>query len=306
MDWDTCVLIWTAIMASFAAGAVWLAQISGYPLWPLVGRGEFRRFYAAWARGARSTILVPLLLALAGAAGALWLGPKDIPAWALWLGFGLQLTLAVLTLSWWSPPASRILAPGGGLDPPAHARLQSSHWLRVALVTVHLALACWMVAHHPWTPRLGQPQASQWLLLATVALGFYAAGQIWMVQSLCYRLWPLVGRETFFDYHMAWWRSIWTVIFVPSGLTLAGAVALLWLRPPEVDPLLLRAGLGLQVLLYLLTAAWWGPLMSRLATREQGLLARRYRLMTTTHWLRVAIVSGYALVALRDLLQTLA
>jgi hypothetical protein len=288
-------------MASYGAGAVWLGQVSGYALWPLVGRGEFPRFHAAWARGARGTILVPLAATLAGAAGVLWAGPTGIPVWALGMGFTLQVGLWLLTWFWWRPSGSRVMAPGGGMDLRAHSRLRSSHWLRVALVTLYQILACWMVARRLGS---GHPQASQWLLLVTFALGFYGVGQIWMVQLLCYRLWPWVGKDAFHGYHLAWWRSIWTVIFIPAGLTLAGAVALLRLRPPRVDPLLLWAGLGLQALLCLLTATWWGPLMSRLATREQGLVPHRYRLLMTSHWLRVAIVSAYGLVALWALLQT--
>jgi hypothetical protein len=58
--------------------------------------------------------------------------------------------------------------------------------------------------------------------------------------------------------------------------------------------------------MYLLTAAWWGPLMARLATREQGLLPHNYHLLMTTHWLRVAIVTAYGLVALCTVVQTAA
>jgi hypothetical protein len=292
-----------ATLSAFSAGVVWLAQISGYPLWTHVGRGEFLRFYAVWSNGARGMIFVPLLLTFAGTVIALLLRPQSVPVWALWIGLALQLALSLLTVLWWSPSTSSIATPDGSLNLAVYARLMHSHWLRVAMVTVYAVLACWMLSRSLW-PQHGKLQVNQWVLLGAIALGYYGVGQIWLAQLLCYRLWPQVGRSAFFAYHIAWWHSIWIVIFVPSGLAFLAALVLPWLRPPGVSVRLLWAGLGVQVLLCVLTATWWGPLMGRLATREQGLLLRNYHLMMTTHWLRVAIVTAYGLVALWTLVQS--
>ncbi len=148
--------------------------------------------------------------------------------------------------------------------------------------------------------------ADRWLLLIVSALSWYATGQIWIVQMSCYPLWPKVGQREFAGYHLAWWHSIWGVIFLPAGLLLAGAIGLLWLRPPGVNSGLLWAGLGLQIALYVSTAAWWGPLMARLAKPEIGLLPDRYQLLIKSHWLRVAIVTAHAVVMVLMLMHAMA
>ena len=181
------------------------------------------------------------------------------------------------------------------MAPGAYRRLASTHPIRVAILTATLGLSVWMnlrssAAQHR-NPGLGY-----WLLLATAILALYGVANIWLVQLVCYRLWTHVAAHEFYGYHLAWWRSIWGVIFVPSGLALCGAIAMLWLHPRGVSSVLLWAALDLQIALYILTAAWWGPLMARLATREQGLLLPNYRMLMSTHWLRVAIVTAFGLL----------
>jgi hypothetical protein len=302
MTKESSLLICVALLGAWNAGVVWLAQVSGYPLWSHLGAGEFRRFYEPWAAGERALIFIPLILALLGSIAALCFRANAAPAWPLWLGFALQFAVVLLTVLWWSPSASAIVTVDGSLNLDAYANLLHSHWLRVALVTVSEILSCWLLGNHLWLRQAG-PHASQWTLLATTACGFYGAGQIWMVQLLCYRVWPSISKTSFYGYHIAWWHSIWTAIFIPAGLVLIGAVSMIWLRPPHSSARLLWTGLCVQALLYLLTAIWWGPLMSRLATTENGLILANYHLLMTTHWLRVAIVSAYAAVALLTLVQ---
>ncbi len=304
MNRDSWFLTFVTILGAYNAGVVWLAQISGYPLWTQIGRGDFSRFYAVWSNGVWSMIFVPLLLTLAGAVIVLLLRPQAVPVWALWLGLALQLALGLLTILWWSPSASRIATPDGSLNFEVYARLMHSHWLRVAMVTVYAVLISWMLSRNLWPQKLGSLQTSQWVLLSAFVFGFYGVGQVWLAQSLCYRLWPQVGKAAFFAYQIAWWHSIWIVIFVPSGLAFLAALALPWLRPTGASVRLLWVGLGVQVLLYVLTAVWWGPLMARMSTREQGLLLPNYHLLMTTHWLRVAIVTAYGLVAIWILAQS--
>ncbi len=136
---------------------------------------------------------------------------------------------------------------------------------------------------------------SEWLLMAACALSFYGVGQVWLVQLSGYPLWTYVGEPEFHAYHRAWWRSIWGVILAPSALLVLGSALMLWLRAPGVPAWAAWVGVALQLALLLGTALWWGPLMARLEGPDGGLLPDHYRLMIASHWLRVAIVTAYAL-----------
>jgi hypothetical protein len=137
-----------------------------------------------------------------------------------------------------------------------------------------------------------------WLLFATAVLSVYGVGQVWLVQLSAYRLWAFVGVREFRAYHAAWWRSIWGVVLAPAALVAAGAALMVWRPAPGVPSSAIWLGLALQGALVLGTALWWGPLMARLEAPDGGLLLERYRLLMTTHWLRVALVTAYAAVAL--------
>lgn len=136
------------------------------------------------------------------------------------------------------------------------------------------------------------------LLLSTCALALFGVGQIWLVQLSSYRLWPYVGEREFAAYHLAWWRSIWGVVLAPAALLIVGALLMLWWRPAEVPAWAAWLGVTLQAALVAGTALWWGPLMARLETSSGGLSLERYELLMRTHWLRVAIVTAYGLLAL--------
>jgi hypothetical protein len=130
------------------------------------------------------------------------------------------------------------------------------------------------------------------------AVAFYNVGTIWLVQVTCYPLWAVVGRDEFASYHEAWWHSIWGVILGPAGFGLLGALAMIWWRPPRVRLRAVWLGVGLTVAVLLLTAVWWAPLMARLtqAVNPDGAWTPEFRLLLTSHWLRVALVTAYGLL----------
>jgi hypothetical protein len=140
-------------------------------------------------------------------------------------------------------------------------------------------------------------QPSQWLLLITVALSFYGMGNIWLVQLSSYRLWAYVGPREFQAYHSAWWRSIWGVILAPAGLVFLASILMLWIRPLGVPVFAVWIGFALQLSMVVGTAIWWGPLMARLADPQSGLILPLYRQLLLTHWIRVALVTSYGLLA---------
>jgi hypothetical protein len=136
------------------------------------------------------------------------------------------------------------------------------------------------------------------LLLLNFAIAFYNVGTIWLVQVTCYPLWTVVGRGEFTAYHEAWWHSIWGVILGPASLGLLGSLAMLRWQPPRVPLRAVWLGVALTVAVLLLTAVWWGPLMARLteAVDPYGSWTPEFRLLLSTHWLRVALVTAYGLL----------
>lgn len=132
---------------------------------------------------------------------------------------------------------------------------------------------------------------SDWVLVLTLAFSWYHVGIVWLVQVVAWPLFGYVGHNEFEAYHLAWWRGIRYVIFIPSGLTLLGVILLLRFRPTGVPAWLLWAGFVLYVLTYGLTAAWWGPQQAKLKDPKSS----QFALILKTHWVRTALVSGYGL-----------
>ena len=146
---------------------------------------------------------------------------------------------------------------------------------------------------------------SQWLLIITVFLSVYGVGQVWLVQLSSYHLWAFVGPRDAFTYHMEWWRSIWYVLMVPACLVFLASALMLRMRPDGVPVSAVRFGFALEGLLALGTAIWWGPLMARLANPETGLILPLYHQLMLTHWIRVALVSAYGLLAFWMMMKSL-
>jgi hypothetical protein len=168
-----------------------------------------------------------------------------------------------------------------------------ANWFRIGLVTAYAVLAYWMLSRDLWADtRIAR---GQWVLLVISALGLYAVGNVWLVQLACYRLWPHVAPAEAFNYHIAWWHSIWGVLFGPSAIVVLGAVALLWMRPANLKVRLVWLGLALLVLTSVGTAIWWAPLMARLVTPDGVMLLRDYGLLMSTHWIRVALITAYGI-----------
>jgi hypothetical protein len=206
------------------------------------------------------------------------------------MGFGIQVAVQLVTAIWLWPLDRNMAGPTGGLNFPAYEQLVVANWLRVVLVSAYAVLSYWMLSRSLWTGT--SIARGQWLLLVTSSLGLYAVGNVWLVQMVCYRLWPLVGPREALNYHLAWWHSIWGVLFGPSAILVLGAVALLRVHPSNLTVRPVWLGLGLLVLTLVGTAAWWAPLMARLVAPDGAMLLRDYRLLISTHWIRVALITA--------------
>jgi hypothetical protein len=296
------LLLAVAALGWFNAGVVWLIQFSCYPLWPYVGHSEFWNYHSVWWHSTWGVVFVPSVLALVGSISLLRLAPKEVPRWSLWLGLGLEIAVQLVTVIWLWPLDRSVVSATGGLNLFAYERLMVANWFRTGLVTAYAVLAYWVVSLDLWSgARIAR---GQWVLLVTSALGLYAVGNVWLVQLVCYRLWPYVGQAEAFNYHIAWWHSIWGVLFGPSAIVVLGAVALLWMRPANLNLRLVWFGLALLALTSAGTAMWWAPLMARLITPDGAMLLREYALLMSTHWIRVALITAYGITYFRMLIKS--
>ena len=287
------LLLAVAALSWFNAGTVWLIQFSCYPLWPYVGRSEFWNYHGVWSQSMWGVVFAPSALAVAGSLLLLKLAPQEFPRWSLWLGLAIQITVQLVTAIWLWPLDRNVATPTGGLNLSAYQELVVGNWLRIVLVTAYAVLTYWMLSHSLWTSTT--MTRGQWLLLVTSALGLFGVGNVWLVQLVCYRLWPYVGQREAFNYHIAWWHSIWGVLFGPSAIVVLGAVALFWVRPANLNVRPIWVGLALLVLTSVGTAAWWAPLMARLITADGRMLPYDYQLLMSTHWIRVALITAYGI-----------
>lgn len=142
-------------------------------------------------------------------------------------------------------------------------------------------------------------QVSDWLLILTLVFAWYHVGFVWLVQVVAWPLFAYVGQNEFNAYHQAWWRGIRYILFVPTGLILAGAILLLHWAPAGVPHSILWTALAIYILIYVLTAVWWGPQQAKLTRTDTP----QFALVINTHWVRTALVTGYAVLMLVALIS---
>jgi hypothetical protein len=288
------LLLALAALAWFNAGTVWLIQFSCYPLWPAVGRAAFAAYFQFWQQSTRSVVVLPFALTAAGSLLLLIMAWSEFPRWMLCLGLALQLAVEFVRSFLLSPLERHVALLLGQPDVPAYRQLVAANWLLICLVTAYAMFALWMLLR---TLSLQSSiTRSRRLLFATSALGLYAVGNIWFVQLVSYRLWPYVRKQEAYAYHIAWWHSIWGVLFIPAGVVLLSSLAMLWIRPDGVSRRTGRLGFALQLVIYIVTGAWFAPLMARLATQDAGLSLPLYHLLMTTHWVRLTLFTAYGVV----------
>ena len=146
----------------------------------------------------------------------------------------------------------------------------------------------------------------EWILILTFAASFYNVGTIWMTQ-FGWRLWRYVAPSDFGAYHAAWWAMIKPVIFPVAAIAFFGSIAMIWWRPDGVTSTPIWLNVGLQVATYASTAAFWGrwQAQTHYAKRPDGVLDPMYVRVTSTHWIRAALITANGLLALWIVIQHL-
>ena len=138
------------------------------------------------------------------------------------------------------------------------------------------------------------------LLLAQTASTLFMTGVVWIVQTVHYPLFTLVGRDGFGEYAREHQRRITPVVAVAMPVEAATAVLLLFATPAGVDKGLLVLGAILLLPIWLSTALLQVPAHRRLSAGFDDRVASR---LIETNWLRTALWSARAALILVVLAQ---
>ncbi len=136
------------------------------------------------------------------------------------------------------------------------------------------------------------------LLLLNLALAFYLAGTIWAHEIDIFRSWKLVDAKDFHTVQGVHWRKLPYWIFAPFGLALAGSIGLIWIHPGGSPAWAIWGNLCCQLAALLLTGAFWGPWQAKLSKDPAGPNSSYLARILKTHWIRTALVNGYAIIML--------
>lgn len=142
------------------------------------------------------------------------------------------------------------------------------------------------------------------LEILNVGVSWYNVAVIWLMQTLIYPLWAYLPTTEFgaIQGRHFWW--LFALVFPQAALATVLSVRLLRTHPPRVPLWTLRLGVAIQVALWVLTAAFWGRWQAQIALPDAdatSLLGPAdyglYELLVNTHWLRVGLITLYALLA---------
>lgn len=147
---------------------------------------------------------------------------------------------------------------------------------------------------------------SRVLLIANLALSFYLVGAIWAMEVDIFRSWKLIDPRDFSVVQEVHWRKLPYWIFTPLGLAFVGSIALIWHHPAGSPNWAIWGNLGCQVLSALLTAVFWGPWQAKLSKDAAGSRSVYLTKILSTHWVRTALINGYALIMLAWAINVLA
>lgn len=170
---------------------------------------------------------------------------------------------------------------------------------------VHLIVLELMSPHKSYATSNHAIRRWHALVLANLALSFYNVAIIWTMQLDVFYSWRYIPSDLFGQAQGQHFLRLFITVFPQALLTTILAGLLLKLRPKAIMRWPLRLAFGLQLLLWLLTAILWGRWQGQIATLPPGASApmlgpanhRLYQTLLNTHWLRVGMITVYALIA---------
>lgn len=143
------------------------------------------------------------------------------------------------------------------------------------------------------------------LEVLNVGVSWYNVAVIWLMQTLIYPLWAYLPTTEFgaIQGRHFWW--LFALVFPQAALATVLSWRLVRVRPSRIPLWTLQVGVVIQLALWVLTAAFWGRWQAQIAlpgTEDTTALLGPadyglYELLVDSHWLRVGLVTTYALLA---------
>ena len=128
-------------------------------------------------------------------------------------------------------------------------------------------------------------KTSVWLFLITFALVFYGMGASFVESFVNYPTWRLIGASEFRGYHQAFGPLIICYMVIPMLITTILTMLLVWFRPALIPRWAIWLSVGLQLTIWVSTAAIQLPIQGQLS-RDGLSLPLMERLIFTNWWLR--------------------
>jgi hypothetical protein len=134
-------------------------------------------------------------------------------------------------------------------------------------------------------------------LLINMALAFFNTGLIWVIEADIFPRWKLMDLSSFNRVRAAHWKIIPFLVFIPVGLAFIDSVILFWYHPSKSPRWAIWGSFLCQFLSHILTAVFWGRWQANISPilgPGDPLLDK----IIKTHWIRTALITGYALIFL--------
>ena len=124
-----------------------------------------------------------------------------------------------------------------------------------------------------------------WLFVVTFALMFYGLGASFVESFVNYPTWPLIEAAEFKAYHQALSPLVIGYMVVPMLVGTSLTLLLAWLRPAPIPAWAIWLSVGLQLVVWVSTAAIQLPIQFQLSS--DGLsLPLIQKLISTNFWFR--------------------
>ena len=127
----------------YGNGAAFVESFVNYPSWPLIGSDEFTQFHRFIGPRVLAFLVAPALIGTLLTILMLWLRPRAVPVWAVWVAIVLQVINWVATATIQLPIQFELSAHGQSL-PLIERLIETNFWFRRLPYAAVAGLFLWM------------------------------------------------------------------------------------------------------------------------------------------------------------------